>query len=109
MIPFIKDETIALEDLGSGVSRKILGYDSDLMLVKVFFEKDAAGAPHQHPHQQVSHVLAGVFEVTVADKTDILSQGDSFVVASNTDHGVVCKEKGVLLDAFSPARQDFFK
>ncbi|MDZ7725757.1 MAG: cupin domain-containing protein [candidate division KSB1 bacterium] len=109
MQKFIKGATVMVEELGQGVSRKILGHDSDLMLVKVYFEKDAVGAPHQHPHQQVSHVLEGEFEVAIEGEKEILRQGDGFVVPSNARHGVVCREKGILLDAFSPMRTDFIK
>jgi quercetin dioxygenase-like cupin family protein len=38
-----------------------------------------------------------------------LEQGDTFFVPSNLWHGVVCKQAGVLIDSFSPMRQDFIK
>ena len=106
---FVKDHDVILEDLGDGVSRKILGYNSGLMLVKVFFKAGAVGAAHQHPHQQVSYVLQGEFEVNVDGKTDVLYCGDSFVVSENARHGVVCRKTGILLDAFSPLRNDFLE
>ena len=98
---------MALEDLGDGVKRQILGYESDLMLVRVYFEKGAIGIIHTHPHQQVSYVEKGRFEVEIAGEKEILSAGDCFAVQSNTEHGVIALEPGILMDAFSPSREEF--
>jgi quercetin dioxygenase-like cupin family protein len=91
------------------MTRQIMGYDSDLMLVKVNFEKGAIGAKHAHPHQQVSYVIKGVFEVEVGNKKEILKAGDAFVIPSEAEHGAVCLEDGILIDTFSPAREDFLE
>ncbi|HCX11790.1 MAG TPA: cupin domain-containing protein, partial [Hyphomonas sp.] len=45
------------EDIGNGMRRKILGYDNNLMLVKVWFEKGAVGPVHAHPHTQTAYVV----------------------------------------------------
>ncbi|MGE4586681.1 MAG: cupin domain-containing protein [Mangrovibacterium sp.] len=97
------------QNLGDGVSRQIMGYDERIMLVKVKFEKGAVGHPHSHFHSQNSYVAAGRFEVTIGGKKSILSEGDSFYVQGDTEHGVVCREAGILIDVFSPARQDFLE
>lgn len=43
--PFVFGKDALWEDLGGGVKRQILGYDGQLMMVKVVFEKGAVGAP----------------------------------------------------------------
>ncbi|MEL7588622.1 MAG: cupin domain-containing protein [Prolixibacteraceae bacterium] len=106
---FFKSEKAEWEDLGAGVSRQIMGYDGKIMLVKVKFEQKAVGAMHCHVHSQTSFVSEGVFEVTIGGQMQILRAGDSFFVPSNEEHGVVCVEAGVLVDNFSPAREDFLK
>jgi len=95
------------EDLGNGMHRKLLGYDENLMLVKVWFDKGAVGEVHSHPHTQTAYVVKGKFEVFVDGKTEILEEGGCFFVPSGADHGAVCLEEGILLDIFSPAREDF--
>jgi quercetin dioxygenase-like cupin family protein len=104
---FQMEAEIKWEDLGGGVQRQILGYDDQIMLVKVKFEKGAVGAMHSHPHVQASHVHSGVFEATVGDRKQILKEGDGFYAEPNVMHGVVCLEPGILIDAFSPHRADF--
>ena len=109
MSHFNKSNNIPLEELGAGLKRQILGYESDLMLVRVFFEQGAIGAVHTHPHQQVTYLEKGRFEVEIGSNKDILKAGDSFTVPANMSHGVLALEEGILLDAFSPAREDFLK
>ena len=106
---FIKNSEIPLEQVAPGMTRQIMGYDSDLMLVRVFFEKGGIGAKHAHHHQQVTYVESGTFEVEIGGKKEILYEGDAFVIPSNVEHGAVCLEKGVLIDTFSPQREDFLK
>ncbi len=96
-----------LIDLGGGVTRRILSYDENIMSVEVSFETGAVGAVHTHPHTQCSYALSGKFLYTVEGEGVELNPGDSIVVPSGLPHGTVCLEKGVLLDIFTPMREDF--
>ena len=106
---FLFDTEISWEDLGQGVQRKILGYDERLMVVKVKFEAGAIGVVHQHPHTQSTYVESGIFELSIGDEMKIIRKGDGFCVPADTPHGVVCMEAGMLIDAFSPVREDFLR
>jgi quercetin dioxygenase-like cupin family protein len=106
---FIKDEDIAWEQVGEGIKRKIMAYDERLMVVKVAFEKGGIGTVHQHHHTQITHVESGVFEVEIDGDKKILKSGDAFFIPTNIWHGAVCIEAGVLIDVFSPMREDFIK
>lgn len=97
----------AIEQVEKGIKRQILGYGPDLMAVKVWFEEGAEGYQHEHYHEQVSYVESGEFEATINGKTQTLRAGDSFYVAPHQMHGAVCKKAGVLIDMFSPHREDF--
>jgi quercetin dioxygenase-like cupin family protein len=108
-LQFIDSDEIKWEKIDKGIERKILGYDDQLMMVCVRFEKDAIGSLHHHIHRQVTYVQEGKFEVTIASEKKVLSQGDSFFVAPDRIHGVVALEKGVLVDVFTPVREDFLK
>ena len=105
---FIKSSDIEWEVVGVGMRRKIMAYDASLMLVRVEFSKDGIGQLHQHYHSQITHVESGVFEVEIDGEKKILRGGDAFIIPPNLMHGCVCLEAGVLIDAFSPMREDFF-
>ena len=59
-----------------GIRRQMMGYDGQLMMVKVEFEEGAVGAVHQHYHSQATYVASGKFELTIGDRKEILSTGD---------------------------------
>jgi quercetin dioxygenase-like cupin family protein len=106
---FLIDVELPWEDLGEGVQRKVVGYNADLMMVKFKFKKGGVGAPHHHVHSQGAVVLSGVFELTINSEKKILKAGDGYFVEPNIVHGAICLEDGILLDAFTPLRQDFLK
>jgi quercetin dioxygenase-like cupin family protein len=103
------EKEIPWEDVGNGVSRQIFGYDEKLMLVKAKFEAGGIGSPHLHPHSQVTYVESGEFEMTIGEEVRIIGKGDGYYVPPNTMHGCRCLKPGLLIDAFSPVREDFLK
>ena len=102
----LNDETI-WKDTAPGIQRQLFGYDDKIMMVKVKFEKGAIGTLHEHFHSQVSYVESGVFELTIGDTKKILKTGDGYFVPPHIIHGCKCLEAGILIDVFSPAREDF--
>ena len=106
---FIENASVEWEHVDKGIRRKIMAYDDKLMVVKVEFETGGVGTLHQHFHSQITHVESGVFEVEIGDEKKILKAGDAFYIPSNVLHGAVCLEAGVLIDVFSPMREDFIK
>lgn len=106
---FFKEKERDWELVEEGIKRQIVGFDDKIMMVNVKFEKGGIGVLHKHYHSQVTHIAEGAFEVTIDDEIQILKKGDSFYIPSNSMHGVVCLVKGMLIDVFSPVREDFIK
>jgi len=103
----IYNSQIPLTDLGGGVSRKVLAYSDQMMIVEVHFERGGVGAPHTHPHQQLTYVQSGRFRFTLDGQEFEVSQGDTLHFPSDVLHGTVCLESGILLDIFHPMRSEF--
>ena len=94
--------------LDEKVSRKVLLHQNSMMLVEFTFKKGGVGQPHSHEdHEQIGYIAKGVFEVTVGEETKTLSCGDSYYAGKNEVHGVVALEDGVIIDTFTPIREDF--
>ena len=106
---FIDDSKIEWENAGEGLRRKVLGYDDKLMMVKVEFQKGAVGYLHKHTHTQVSYIISGKFEIQIGEEKQILKEGDCYFTPSNVEHGAVNIESGILIDVFTPVREDFLK
>jgi len=104
---YIINSEMEWEELGGGVSRKMLGYDNQIMMVLVKFEKGALGSPHQHFHTQATYVAEGKFEFEIDGVKQIVNGGDGVYIEPNLLHSAVCLEAGLLIDTFSPVREDF--
>ena len=94
-------------EVGDGISRQLFGYDDSILMARVEFDVGAVGEVHSHPHSQVSYVESGEFDVYIDGTEKRLGPGDSFYVQPGLEHGAVCRKAGVLLDVFSPVREDF--
>ena len=66
---FIIENNFEWETIGDGVKRQILGYDGQLMMVKIKAEKKGpVGVEHAHYHSQVTFVSSGKFEFTIGEE-----------------------------------------
>ena len=92
---------------GEGVERKVLAHSDEAMCVVHCFKKGAIGAIHCHPHTQITYVATGVFEFEIDGEKKVVRQGDTMLKQNNVMHGALCLEEGVLVDFFSPMREDF--
>jgi quercetin dioxygenase-like cupin family protein len=106
---FLNENDLNWEDQGGGISRCILGYNDHLMMVKVKFCKGSVGSAHSHHHSQTTYVESGKFEFTVGDEKKIITKGDAVLISPDVVHSALCIEEGILIDAFSPMREDFLK
>ncbi len=62
---------------------------------------------HQHPQEQIVHILEGRMKLIVAGAVHELATGDSYYLASNIPHGVETMEETRVLDTFSPPRIEY--
>ncbi|MGE5549025.1 MAG: cupin domain-containing protein [Bacteroidota bacterium] len=98
-----------VETVAPGVSRQVLARGGGLMTVEVRFAKGVAMPPHTHPHEQVSYILAGRFEGFIGGEKTILTAGDTYYVPPDVPHTVTALEDSVILDVFTPQREDFLR
>ncbi|MDR1832997.1 MAG: cupin domain-containing protein [Fusobacteriaceae bacterium] len=107
---FTKNSDTETDQLGGGVTRKVLSHSEGLMIVEVAFEAGGVGADHSHPHEQITYVVSGKAAYHEAGKPEvIMTAGDSYYVTPNAVHGMKALEKTLVLDVFTPAREDFLK
>lgn len=96
------------ETLENGVKRRIIGSIDDLMAVELVWKKGMVGAVHSHPHRQLGYVVKGSFEGEIGGEKAVFTRGDCYYTEKDQPHGLVALEDdSVLLDVFTPMRQDF--
>ncbi|MGY4537716.1 quercetin dioxygenase-like cupin family protein [Mucilaginibacter sp. UYNi724] len=62
---------------------------------------------HQHVHEQMSFVLEGQFQLTVANEVQVLDSNKFAVIPSNVRHSGLAITDCRLIDVFSPVREDY--
>ncbi len=103
----VKYADAAPQDLGGGLTRRVLSRTPEMMVVEVSFEEGGVGPVHTHPHVQSTYVVSGAFEFNIDGASVVVRPGDTITFASNVAHGTRCLEAGAVLDVFSPQREDF--
>lgn len=106
---FFFESEMPWEQTGPGTRRQIMGHDNQIMTVRMHFAAGAVGAAHSHFHAQTTYIASGRFEFTVGGQTVTLGPGDGVYIEPNAPHGLVCVEEGIVIDNFSPVREDFLK
>jgi quercetin dioxygenase-like cupin family protein len=94
-------------NMAPGVRRRILGDGEKLMMIQVQLDKNGEVAAHSHHHEQITYVISGRLRFTLGDQVFELAQGDSLFIPSNVVHHVLTLEDALVLDSFSPPREDF--
>ena len=90
-----------------GLTRKVMAYNDKLFLAEHQMIKGWAGAVHSHPHDQVVYIVRGHLKVNCQGKSFELRAGDTFVVRGSVQHGASAIEDSLVIDVFTPCREDY--
>ncbi len=78
-----------------------------MTLVEWTIREGAALPGHTHPHEQISALVEGRFELTVGGETRVLEPGVVAVIPGGVEHGGVALTDCRILDTFHPVREDY--
>jgi quercetin dioxygenase-like cupin family protein len=62
---------------------------------------------HAHPHEQITILVKGDFEFTLADQVKRISAGESVAIPSNLTHKGKALTDCYVIDVFYPVREDY--
>ena len=94
-------------EMMAGVTRRTLGTTDEAMMCEFRMRKGAIVPEHSHMNDQVGYVVSGKVEMTIGSETTIMTTGESYAIPGGVMHGLVILEDTVLIDAFSPPRNDY--
>jgi quercetin dioxygenase-like cupin family protein len=77
------------------------------MLLRIELRQGGTVQTHQHPHEQISYVLSGEVEFDLAGRKQTMTAGHVVCVPGNMPHGLTVLADTVILEIFSPPREDF--
>ncbi|MEM2004563.1 MAG: cupin domain-containing protein [Zestosphaera sp.] len=94
-----------------GVKRWILVYGSNLMVVYFEVDEGSRVPMHSHVHEQAGYILKGRMVFRTPEGEVTVGEGESYIFKSNEPHEAYNPGPGkaVVLEIFSPPREDFLK
>ncbi|HEV7473075.1 MAG TPA: cupin domain-containing protein [Pyrinomonadaceae bacterium] len=101
--------SIPVERPGPGIERQMV-VGERVMICRFRFAPLLVTPEHTHPHEQMSLVVSGRVRFFVEGVERIASPGDVLHFPSNCLHGAtMMDEEVVLIDIFTPVREDFLE
>ena len=98
---------ILVENPAEGIERQTV-VGQNLMICRLRFAPLLVTPEHTHPHEQMSLVVSGRVRFFVEGEERIASPGDVLHFPANCLHGAtMMDEEVVLIDIFTPVREDF--
>ena len=99
--------SVPKERVNEGIERQMV-WGERVMVCRLRIAPRTVTPVHTHPHEQITLVERGPVEFTIDGQTRIVQTGDVLVFPSHLRHGAtMLDEEVVLIDIFSPPREDF--
>jgi quercetin dioxygenase-like cupin family protein len=89
-----------------GIRRRTVASGEQMMQMLVMLDGGSHLPEHQHPHEQITHVLRGRLRLIVAGAPHELVAGQSLSILGGTPHAADVLEDSLVIDTFSPPRED---
>lgn len=104
---FCKNNAVEYRDLLEGVQMQTLVHGEKTLMGRFKLAKGATIPPHKHPHEQTGIIISGKLLFTVEKKELEVATGDSWCLPGGSEHSVVALEDSVVVEIFSPVRNDY--
>lgn len=90
-----------------GIKRQTVANGQTMYQMVARLDAGSKMPEHQHPQEQIVHILSGRMKLIVNGTAHDLKPGDSYYLASHVSHGVETLEETRVLDTFSPPRDEY--
>lgn len=100
-------DQIPVENPSDGIERQMV-IGKNIMICRFKFAPFLVTPEHTHPHEQMTLVVKGRVKFIIEGKPHIMSAGDVLHFPPHNRHGAtMLDEEVILIDIFSPIREDF--
>jgi len=97
------------ENLADGIKRQMI-IGEKLMVCRLTMSPGVVTAAHDHSHEQITLVERGQVRFIIGEEESVAQEGDVLFFPSGCWHGAtMLDEEVVLIDIFTPIREDFLK
>ena len=104
---FYKKDPANYKEAFEGVTYKTLAYGDKTSLGEFKLKKGCDVPNHSHPHEQTGYMISGRMTFTIDGEDYDTAPGDSWSIPGNVEHSVKVHEDSVVIEVFSPVREDY--
>lgn len=90
-----------------GVRLKTLAYGKKTHLTEFRLEKGHTVPKHKHPHEQTGYLVSGRMKFFIAEESFDALPGDAWNIAGDVEHSAEILEDAVVVEVFSPVREEY--
>lgn len=102
-----KNTQTAWHDILPGIRVSTLVRGEKTLMARFELQKGAFLPLHSHPHEQAGYLLSGLMTMTIDGLEHQFGPGDSWCIAGGVEHGAVVLETCLVIEVFSPVREDY--
>ena len=89
------------------VTYKTIAHGDKTSLGEFRLENGSIVPTHNHPHEQTGYMISGRMTFTIDGEDHNAEAGDSLCIPGNVEHSVKVHEDSVVIEVFSPPREDY--
>jgi quercetin dioxygenase-like cupin family protein len=104
---FRKKDSGESRQLVEGVELTTLVHGDNTLMGQFKIAKGAAIPSHSHPHEQTGFMVSGKLRFNVAGEIAVAEPGDSWCIPGDVEHSAEALEDSVVIEIFSPVREDY--
>jgi mutator protein MutT len=104
---FYKHDLSGYKQALEGIELKTLVYGDKTLLSEFRLKKGRTLPLHSHPHEQTGYVVSGKITLIMGEKRYEAEPGDSWSIPGGMEHGAEVIENAVVVEVFSPVREDY--
>ncbi len=104
---FYKHDDTGFKAPADGVQLKTLVHGEKTLLCEFRLKKGSRVPEHSHPHEQTGYMVSGRLKFIAGDETFEALPGDSWCIPGNVVHMAEPLEDSVIVEVFSPVREEY--
>ncbi len=107
-MPLYNWHAVEEEQLNPRLSRRVI-HTQHMSIARMLLLKYAVVAEHSHENEQVTMVERGALKFILEGREQVVTAGQALAIPPHAPHSVEALEDSVVIDVFSPPRQDWIR
>ena len=104
---FRKKGTADKRQVMEGAYLSTLVHGEKTLMAQFSIARGSVIPSHSHPHEQTGFMVSGKLRFKVENETMDVESGDSWCIPGDIEHSADALEDSVIIEVFSPVREDY--